>query len=266
MPTTMKYWFLGLMLEFSSIALAQNAVLNPEKLIRTHFCDSTELVYVNLHDDENTSLKAGLQVFEKGKILELRHTGKRLLGFWAKGCYYEVDPNRIFTNQGIRLSLQQYSRFDSTGFKAIAQFRDSLLAQIKPNFMIVALHNNRKGYSIRLYQKGGIYSQDAALVSINPKLSPQNFFLVTHFQHFVLLRFLKQNVVLQSNKVRDDGSLSVWAQKNDLAYINVEAEEGQFEQQKAMLALLNRYILHDRFFETMRLLKNEEFILEAEKN
>jgi len=250
----MKYCFLIVIFALPSIVLAQNTILNTEKIIQTHFCDSTELAFVNLHDDENTSMEAGLQLFDKGKIIELRHTGKRLLSFSVQKRLYQVDPNRIFTNRGIYLSMKQHSHFDSIGFRVVVQFRDSILKQITPSFIIVALHNNKNGYSIRSYQKGGIYSKDAELVATNSNISPRNFFLVTQFSHFLILRSLKQNVVLQSKDAKDDGSLSIWAQRSKIAYINVEAADGHLKEQQMMLAVLNCHILHNRFFETMRLL------------
>ena len=42
-------------------------------------------------------------------------------------------------------------------------------------------------------------------------------------------------MVLQSINAIDDGSLSIYCQKNKLQYINIEAQHGQKEQQIKML-------------------------------
>ena len=56
-------------------------------------------VYVNLHDDENTSVEAVRDVVKNlgGRLVELRHTGRRLITFKLDASDYRVDPNRIFT-------------------------------------------------------------------------------------------------------------------------------------------------------------------------
>src|SRR3546814_8896079 len=53
-------------------------------------------------------------------------------------------------------------------------------------------------------------------------------------------RFYKKrgiNVVLQSKRPTDDGSLSVYAEQQKIPYINIEAQEGHLEQQKQMISL-----------------------------
>lgn len=45
----------------------------------------------------------------------------------------------------------------------------------------------------------------------------------------------KYNIVLQSENASDDGSLSIYCQRNKLHYINIEAQNGQKEHQKKMI-------------------------------
>src|SRR5438105_1472115 len=53
------------------------------------------VVLVNVHDDENTSVEAALSVLEAqgGRLVELKHTGARLITFELEKKTYVVDPN-----------------------------------------------------------------------------------------------------------------------------------------------------------------------------
>ncbi len=53
-----------------------------------------------------------------------------------------------------------------------------------------------------------------------------------------LLKEQEINAVLQSKSAKDDGSLSVYADKKNIPYINVEAEHGHVEEQARMLKAL----------------------------
>lgn len=64
------------------------------------------------------------------------------------------------------------------------------------------------------------------------------FFLVTEQADFDYLKKQKQNVVLQSEKPTDDGSLSVYFEKNNIPYINIEAENEHNEKQIEMMKII----------------------------
>src|SRR5690606_12947186 len=107
--------------------------------------------------------------------------------------------------------------------------------------VVVALHNSTNGrYSLASYQAGGQFARDAAEVHAEPGQDPDNFFLVTSQRLFTVIKSEGFNVVLQSRAVSDDGSLSVWAARKGVVYINVEAENGHQTTQVRMLeSLLN---------------------------
>ncbi|HSK13672.1 MAG TPA: hypothetical protein VK907_10685, partial [Phnomibacter sp.] len=116
---------------------------------------------------------------------------------------------------------------------------------IDGNRLIVALHNNTNegGLSIRSYQKGGVYAQDASKVFIGPTEDIDDFFYTTSEQAFQFFMQKGFNVLLQNNAtVTDDGSLSVYAGMKGMDYINIEAEHGRKEQQLQMLAAAMEYI------------------------
>jgi len=53
--------------------------------VATTEAQGSKFVYVNLHDDENTSAQAGLNVLKRtgGRLVELRHSGPARLDIYA---------------------------------------------------------------------------------------------------------------------------------------------------------------------------------------
>jgi len=198
-------------------------------------------VYVNLHDDENTSALAGQDVVKRsgGKLVELRHTGRRDIVFTVQGKDYRVDPNRIFTEAGVRLTLAKQSRYSEDAARSVSRFAEQLLKvyRIDGAEAVIALHNNTQGkYSALSYAGGGALAQDAKDVFIRDGTDPDDFFFVTERVVFDALKRRGHNVVLQDNhRVTDDGSLSVYCGKANVRYINVEADHGHFKEQTQMI-------------------------------
>lgn len=206
--------------------------------------------YFNMHDNESTSVEAAKKTVEKrgGKIVEIAHTGKRLITFKVKNKTYTIDPNRIFTSKGIAATLKKNGASSPAAEAEVEKFAKELLAEyLSKTDLIVALHNNTNdAYSAKSYEKGGEYASDAAQVYINPANDVDDFFFVTDAAHFRKLKEKGFNVILQDNsKVADDGSLSVYCGQKNIKYINVEAQHGHLEQQVKMLEALSE-ILKDK--------------------
>ena len=74
----------------------------------TYYPYSSDVSFINLHDDENTSVEAANDFLSKygGALLQLKHTGKRNFNFILNGQSFSFDPNRIFTEKGIKATLQ----------------------------------------------------------------------------------------------------------------------------------------------------------------
>jgi hypothetical protein len=201
----------------------------------------SRFVYVNLHDDENTSVAAVQNVLSQsgGRLVELRHTGRRLVAFTLQGKEYRVDPNRIFTAAGLHLTLERQSEYSDDAALAARRFAEGLLSlyRIDRADAVIALHNNTPGmYSALSYAAGGIYARDAQDVFIRDGSDPDNFFFVTERVVFDALKRRGYNAVLQDNRlVTDDGSLSVYCGKANVRYVNVEAEHGSLKEQTQMI-------------------------------
>ncbi len=208
--------------------------------------DTSGIVYFNMHDNENTAVASTdscLKLFP-ARFIELQHKGKRhLSGIDSSGKYFYFDPNRIYSDLGIFLTLKTFNCFTPANKKAVRKFfeyiSDSLLQNSKK---IIAVHNSVNGFSIEKYLPDSIYAKNASAIYISPKRNPTEFFFVTEKTHFHYFKNLDYNVALQSSKAEDDGSLSIFCVKNDIFYINVEAKEGNFNEQYEMLLALQNLL------------------------
>ena len=200
----------------------------------------SRFVYVNVHDDENTSVEAVQDVLKRsgGTLVELRHTGQRIVAFKVEGKDYRVDPNRIFTPAGARATLQRQSLYSDDAALAVRRFAEGLLAvyRIDRAEAVIALHNNTPGmYSALSYADGGVYARDAKDGFVRDGGVPDDF-LATDRLVFEALKRHGYNAILQDNRrVTDDGSLSVYCGKANVRYVNVEAEHGHLKEQTQMI-------------------------------
>lgn len=196
------------------------------------------LTYINVHQNEVTSVRAAKHVIDRygGKLIRLRHAGGRLIRFKLNNKYYRFDPNRMFTPKGIRMTLKRYNRhYSKSAYRAVDRFSKKIL-KLLPRDEIVALHNNSPRYSISLFLKGRRLHYEARRIYINPKHSRSNFFLVTKTKSFNSIKNKGFNVVQQHHtRAQDDGSLSIYAEKNKMTYVNVEAAHGHLKAQIQML-------------------------------
>jgi len=206
------------------------------------------MTFFNMHDDENTAVEAGVQFIRKygGRLIQLKHTGKRLVEFRLQGKTYRFDPNRMFTDRGARDTLQRYSRADEAAVAALRRLADEILTRcgLDRGPWIITLHNNtERNYSALLYLPGNEYENDAEEVFIAPGSDPDDFFYVTDRSVYEAVRKEGFNVVLQNNRTAtDDGSLSVLAARIGIPYVNIEAQHGHLVEQFRMLEALRRII------------------------
>ena len=202
--------------------------------------------YFAPHDDENTGVTALESVLPEtgGIFLQLRYGGTRNIGFRLNGTRYVCDPNRIFTDTGIRQTLRQLGdTYSEEAHQAVRTLRNAILGQISTrrprSGLVVALHNNtNNNYSIESYLPGGQEAADAGRVNRNPAIDRDDFFFTTVGGLYDALAAQGANVVEQSANVADDGSLSVYCAQAGIPYVNVEAEDGHISQQIALLRLL----------------------------
>jgi len=214
-----------------------------------YYPHSSSISFINLHDDENTSVEAGINFLSRygGTLLQLQHSGKRHFRFMLNGQSFAFDPNRIFTNNGLKATLEKQGIYREDAAAEVQKIADSLLINyVDDKKLVIALHNNtERGLSILNYKKGGSEAENAAKVYVNSAMSPHDFMLTTHASFFHYLKRRKINVVLQHHKPQDDGSLSVYAAKKKIHYVNIEALHGHLDEQIKMLETLKDII--DRY-------------------
>ena len=202
-----------------------------------------------MHDDENTAVAATLGTLRRrgGRLVEVRHTGERNLAFELEQTTYAFDPNRIFTDAGAAATLRDQGAFSDAALKATRAFARRLLEVVgfqrlrEAGGSIVTVHNNKPGsYSAKSYGRGGEHEREAKRMRPKRETAPDDFFFVTEPRHYRLLQGGPFHVVLQDNAaMTDDGSLSVYAARAGLPYVNVEAQHGHLREQIDMLAYLN---------------------------
>ena len=145
--------------------------------------NNPNIVMINVHDDEATSVEVSKQVLRKtgGTLIKLRNDSMRLVKFKINGAVYTFDPNRMFSEKGIEASLHLYNCYSPIAVKKIKGFAAFILNKIpKTNATLIALHNNHFGdYSINTYDSAGNLSTDSRATYIDSIRGTDDFFLTT---------------------------------------------------------------------------------------
>lgn len=188
---------------------------------------------VHLHENERTAYQAArtLQKEQNISMISLRHGGQRNIHFYLNHRRYEFDPNRMFSDRGIKKSLDRYSQYSPKAHQEIKKLANAVLKHLSTG-AVIAVHNNRY-YSMRDYLPGRGLSSEALKLVHHRGSSWRNFLLLTQSRHFQKMKSTDFNLVLQSSRVNDDGSLSV--RLKGQSYANVEAAYHENKTQRKMI-------------------------------
>ena len=153
-----------------------------------------------------------------------------------------IEPNRIFSSDGMKQAIQKYNPQWSVSKKKkilaiYDQGRSTFLNEIFPKNgeILIAIHNNFRGYNVNKEIK----RSDS--ISIKIDQDPRDFFLCTNRTDFELLAKSPYNVVLQEKWIpENDGSLSWAAILHDVRYVLLETRLGWLNKQKEMLNYLHK--------------------------
>ena len=190
------------------------------------------LTYFAPHSNETIAQQCGKDAVRQhgGKFVYLTHPGgERDITVNYEGKRYVFDPNRIFTDLGAAASLHNlsgiYPDHIIKGVRTFAQQIVALIGEPPPGAPVVGLHNNTAAgpYSINSYTPGGIFAHDASKVYVNRQKNEHDLFFTTVPLYFDELKARGYNVALQSDKVTDDGSLSVYCAQKRIPYVNIDA-------------------------------------------
>lgn len=190
--------------------------------------ESIEYAFLNLHENENTSIVAARTFLYRngGSLVRFSHGSSRLISFYLQNVKYSFDPNRMFTSEGIDSTLKQYGPYSTSAANEVANFASNVLDiyEFSKQSLVLALHNNAGSYGASSYLPGGPYEDDASAVYIEPKTNPSDFYYVVDPQYFDWFADNGFNVVLQNNEtVTNDGSLSYYCGLQSKSYINFES-------------------------------------------
>lgn len=206
----------------------------------------SDILFINVHENEATSINA-LRFFDLGICYEfvwLQHNATRRIYFNHKEEVFSVDPNRIFSHEGIVETLA-YDKipgcFSSPNRKAERMAKSlahEILKYVHNAKWVISLHNNTPdNYSIKSYLPGGDEALNTKEVFINDQMDADDFIYTTDEQLFLALKKKNINVILQDNvNCVNDGSLSVYCGMKGIPYANVEAEDGHVEEQMRLIA------------------------------
>lgn len=224
-------------LPFSGLASSGYATLSDVRFRRIRNGRSTRR-YLVIHGDETTARDVLID------HMKTRQGDAYLVESKTRAVrphLLEIDPNRMFSNQGASLSIERLNA--SAGRQTIerevrwlAARRHQLFGALLPpaGGLLIALHNNARGYSVN---EEVPISNRAHLPS---PTTPHEFFLATAVSDFDLLATGPYNAVLQSEaKGEDDGSLSRLCAARGVRYVNLECALGNRKAQAEMLAWLD---------------------------
>lgn len=232
----MKFGLLLLMLVCHTVYAGTYSVqVGNQKILIKQFNYGRGKTFIHVHQNETTALKAAKSVAKKkgGRVLTLVHSGERNISFRLRGQQYEFDPNRIFTDAGIKKTLQEYSHYSPAAKIEVKKLANKII-RLLPKGKVIAVHNNNnKTYSLKEYYPGKPLAKDIRAMRVRAKNQYRNFYLVTHRQDYYRLKKLRYNIVWQARSVTDDGSLSVFLKHRK--YVNVEAGYDQLAVQIKML-------------------------------
>jgi hypothetical protein len=222
-----------LMLLLTSCATKYVVKLGDTPVVIEQIQHGSGKAFVHLHQNETTALRAAKQVVRSqgGSVITLIHSGQRNIVFHLNHQRYEFDPNRIFSDAGIKKTLMTFGHYSPAALLEVKTLANRLKS-ILPEGKIIAVHNNND-YSIKEYLPGKNLHSDAKALHLDNQRYYRNFYLVTRLGEYQRLKNLHYNAVLQADHATDDGSLSVYLAKRD--YVNVEAGYGQLFDQIDML-------------------------------
>lgn len=222
-------------------------------LERVRYGENRSWIFVHLHGTEPTSLDVAQETLPQtgGYLIRLQNGPHRNLEVaWGKRKWW-IDPNRIYSDTGIRQNLQELNRgkFSEALVTKIKQMGE-LVTSLFPDTVscLIALHNNTDGhFSIHDYMPGGKRSRDARRVFVNPEQDPDDLALTTDSLLYAHMAEACFNIIWQdSANVKRDGSLSVYAALRGKRYINIETQHGKDEQYRRMLQHLMLFLVRER--------------------
>ncbi|MFC1522812.1 hypothetical protein ACFL6Y_10430 [Elusimicrobiota bacterium] len=211
---------------------------------------SNPIVYFVPRNGDDTASKAARDTVRKlgGRLVELIYPNTSFVPFAINNVKYTFNPGMIFTEQGLRKTLNTSNEGALGDVQTLAQMLfegEEFLAGAKA---IVEVRNNRnKGFGILTHEIGNLHGKNTKSYYANTNWDEDDFLYVNNEEIFYYFMKKGINVVLQdNNKVQDNGSLAARCKKScagkHVPYIKVEAQTGNIEPQKELLESVAEYL------------------------
>lgn len=211
-----------------------------------HYSNQSDkgLTYFHPHASEPTSLEMSIETIARcgGSIISFDNANNRNIKFKHKNVEYQFDPNRIYTRKGVLDTLKNLGPYSKEAENIVFTFGKWVSGLLSAD-RVIAVHNNlNKNYNILSYQdpKGNPIEGIRAL-NINPDLSPANFIYTTNSTLYVAAAEANMNAALQDKDIFDDGSYSVFAMKQGVDYVNIEAKRKEYAANLSLIKYINRF-------------------------
>lgn len=220
----------------------------PVKVLQ--YGDIKDIVCLNLHDNERTSVQAAKSILEEtgGTLIKIENNGQRIIRFRLKGAYYSFDPNRIFSRAGIEQTLHENKKISHEAIEEVEKFSKQLLALITDSTScLIALHNNtEQAFSIKSYLPGHDRQFDAKAVYADSLQDVDDIILTTDSLLYQKMADNHYNSIWQDNdNAKKDGSLSIFFGEQKRRYINIETQHGKMKQYREMLKKLLKILVEE---------------------
>lgn len=210
---------------------------------------SPHIKFLVIHDNEDTGVKAALNFIRGngGSLIDLQYGAERNIVFSDTVNTYQFDPNTMFTGAGAYRGLDKYTYrlLSPNAPPSIIKLGQAVLACYNPDSLgyIVTLHNNSDGaFSIQSYREQNYLKTTASQLYINDQMDPDDLAFVTDSWFFNYLKQQNINVILQSKEAADDGSLSVYAEKRNIPYVNIEVQHGHIDEHYRLIEVVNQML------------------------
>jgi hypothetical protein len=216
------------------------------RLITYQYGDVKDVLFINLHDDEVTSVEATKKLLaEQGGILiKIDNENERRINFKVRNKSYSIDPNRIFSRQGIIKTLRPKGKDSLLAIAEVERFASRISKLLPQEGWVIALHNNKdKGFSITEYQPGKEKERAATRLYVNQTKDPDDLFLTTDSSLYDDLAADGFNTVLENyDEAEKDGSLSIYCAEKKISYLNCETEHGRIVEYQDMIRSAYKHI------------------------
>jgi hypothetical protein len=188
-----------------------------------------DITFIRLHENEMPAGAVGVQMNREvpSRFIDLSQRRDRNITFALTGSRYSVDPNTIFT-AGVAPSAIGVA-LSAAATKATTTLAEAITGLLLPGVPVIALHNNR-GTLLASYASGP-FKKCTHAVYVNPAMDASTFAVVPTQSLFEAVKSLGINVVWENRAGKnDDGSLLAYAQRNNIAYVNIETRLGSSAQ------------------------------------